>query len=85
MGPLSALAHKEAGAAPQLPGVGRKEKMEPVPLQMPLSLLPFCLPFFHFPWLLMNSAIARGNYAWAGPSSSSTGLHPRMAAAGWSP
>lgn len=57
MCPRSALAQTEAAAAPRLPGGEKEEKMEPVPLQMPLSLLPFCLSFFHFPWLFMNSAI----------------------------
>lgn len=45
----------------------RKKQMEPVPAQMPPSILPFCLSFFHFPWLFMNSAITCANYGWAGP------------------
>lgn len=62
---------------PQLPGRVKKKRTEPVPSQMPLSLLPFCLSSFHCPWLFMNSAITCGDYAWAGPSWSSSGLHPR--------
>lgn len=45
----------------------KKKQMEPVPAQMPPSILPFRLSFFHFPWLFMNSAITCANYAWAGP------------------
>ena len=47
--------------------------MQPVRAQTPLSTLPFCLSFSHFPWLFMDSAITCSNYAWTGPPEAAVG------------